>query len=417
MSDPSQRPGADQRKLDPAELRLRSSPPAVTRLSRRALAVLAGAAGFGVIAALLYALDPPRLFRRGTGAELYNTDAKPGAEGLAGLPRDYASIPRPSTPSPVAQLGPPLPGDLGRPLLRAQAGSQPLGVPSRPDTDPDVTRRQQEVDQARRSQVFFQVARRQGSASSPARNGGEVGAADSGAARPDAATGDAELQQNMQDRKLAFLKAPVERQIYAPHRVQQPASPHQLMAGTVIAAALVTGIDSDLPGLVKAQVTESLYDSVTGRHCLVPQGSTLVGQYDSHIAFGQRRVLLVWTRLLRPDGSSIVLDRLPATDPAGQAGLEDGVDYHWGRIAAAAAVSTLLGIGSELGAGDQDRLIGALRRGGQDSFNRAGQEIVRRNLNVQPTLTLRTGLPLRVIVQRDIILPPVHGSSEEGCRS
>lgn len=415
MSD-AQASGRDGRKLDPAELRLRSSPPAVTRISLRALAVLAGVGGLAIGAALLYALDPPQLFRRGAAPELYNTDAKPGADGLATLPRDYASIPKPAAPPPaVPQLGPPLPGDLGRPLLRAQTGTQRQGAPPQPEADPEAAKRLQEADQALRSRVFFQLASRQRAA--PAVRAGDAGAIDTAPTRVEATASDAELQQDIQDRKLAFLNAPADRRIYASHQVQRPVSPHQLMAGTIIAAALVTGIESDLPGLVKAQVTETVYDSGSGRFCLVPQGSTLIGTYDSHIAFGQRRVLLAWTRMLRPDGSSIVLDRLPATDPAGKSGLEDGVDHHWGRIITAAAVSTLLGIGAELGASDQDRLISALRRGGQDTFNQAGQEIVRRNLRIQPTLTLRPGLPLRVIVQRDIVLPPVASSAGAGCQT
>jgi type IV secretion system protein TrbI len=415
VSLPPQTPDPDIRKLDPAELRLRSSSPAVTRISRKALAVLAGVGGIAIGAALLYALDPPQLFRRGAGPELFNTDVKPGADGLAALPRDYASIPRPQGPPPaVPQLGPPLPGDLGRPLMRAQAGTQRPGVSPQPEPDPEAAKQRQEADQALRSRVFFQLASRQRAA---AASNADPRMAEAAATRVEATGGDAEQQQNTQDRKLAFLKAPAERQIYAPHQVQWPVSPFQLMAGTVIAAALVTGIESDLPGLVKAQVTETVYDSGTGRYCLVPQGSTLIGTYDSHVAFGQRRVLLVWTRLLRPGGSSIVLDRLPATDPAGQAGLQDGVDYHWGRLFAAAALSTLLGVGAELGASDQDRLISAIRRGSQDTFNQAGQQVVRRHLNVQPTLTLRPGLPLRVIVQRDIILPPFSGSKEGACRT
>src|SRR3546814_1111887 len=115
-----------------------------------------------------------------------------------------------------------------------------------------------------------------------------------------------------------------------------PRSPYQLMAGTVIPAALLTAVNSDLPGQVIATVTEQVYDSVTGRHLLIPQGSRLIGQYDSQVAFGQRRALLVWTRLIRPNGSSLVLDRLPATDAAGQMGLEDNVDWHWRRIVAGA---------------------------------------------------------------------------------
>jgi type IV secretion system protein TrbI len=417
MSDSRQESGPDQRKLDPAQLRLRSSPPAVTRISRRALATLAGIGGLAIGAALLYALDSPQLFRRGAGAELYNTDVKPSADGLAALPRDYASIPKPAEPrAPVPQLGPPLPGDLGRPLLRAQTGTQGPAASPRPAPDSDAAKRLQEADQAVRSRVFFQLASRQRAAPT-ARPDGDARMIDAAATPVETADRDAELQQYMQDRKLAFLNAPADRRIYTPHQMQRPVSPYQLMAGTIITAALVTGIESDLPGLVKAQVTETVYDSGTGRFCLVPQGSTLIGTYDSHVAFGQRRVLLVWTRLLRPDGSSIVLDRLPATDSVGKSGLEDGVDHHWGRVITAAAVSTLLGIGAELGTSDQDRLISALRRGGQDTFNQAGQDIVRRNLRIQPTLTLRPGLPLRVIVQRDIVLPPVGGPAEAGCQT
>ena len=399
-------------KLDLAAVRLRPSAPAVTRLSRRALAGLAVIAGLGVCGALIYALDPPSLFRRGAGQELYNVDTKPGADGLAALPHDYAAIPRPAPPPAVRQLGPPLPGDLGRPLLRSQSGSTtPLGGPS----DSDAARRQQEIDQALRSRVFFQLATRQAQTPQVSRSRESPGAP--GADAYGAGEGDPELRHNMQDRKLAFLNAPADRQIYSAHRVRTPISGDELMAGTVIPAALATGINSDLPGLVKAQVTEHVYDSIAGRRCLVPQGSTLIGQYDSQIAFGQRRVLLVWTRLIRPDGSSIVLDRLPATDPAGHAGLEDDVDYHWGRIVAAAAVSTLLGVGAELGAQDQDRLVTALRRGGQDTFNQAGQQVVRRNLNIQPTLILRPGLPLLVMVHRDIVLRPIDHQGTNGCQA
>jgi type IV secretion system protein VirB10 len=102
-------------------------------------------------------------------------------------------------------------------------------------------------------------------------------------------------------------------------------------------------------------VTEGVQDTATGKHLLIPQGSRLIGRYDSQVAFGQRRVLLVWTRLILPDTSSIALDKLPGIDPAGYAGLEDGVDWHWGRVLASAALSTLLGAGAELAA-PEDRI-------------------------------------------------------------
>src|SRR3546814_1463150 len=115
------------------------------------------------------------------------------------------------------------------------------------------------------------------------------------------------------------------------------------MAGSVIAASLITGINSDLPGLVTAQVTENVYDTVTGSALLIPQGARLIGAYDSVVAFGQSRALLVWQRIVMPDGSSIQIDNLPATDAAGYAGLGDEVDFHTWRLIKGVVLSTLLG--------------------------------------------------------------------------
>ena len=115
---------------------------------------------------------------------------------------------------------------------------------------------------------------------------------------------------------------------------------------------------------------------------------------------------MVWNRIILPDTSSLTLDNLAGTDPAGYAGLEDGVDYHWWDLAKAAALSTLLGVGAELATDDNDRLIRAIRDGAQDTINQVGQEITRRNMNIQPTLTERPGLPVRIIVNRDLVLRP-----------
>jgi type IV secretion system protein VirB10 len=137
---------------------------------------------------------------------------------------------------------------------------------------------------------------------------------------------------------------------------------------------------------------------------LIPQGARLVGEYESEVGFGQRRVLLAWTRLNLPDGRSLVLERQPAADPSGRAGLEDKVDHHWGEVLKAALVSTLLGIGGELGTGSDSELARALRRASQDSVGRAGEQIVSRELDIRPTLTIRPGSPVRVLVTRDLLL-------------
>jgi type IV secretion system protein VirB10 len=223
-------------------------------------------------------------------------------------------------------------------------------------------------------------------------------AADGGAAAPAAAA------QTEAGRKQAFLERSSDRHTVSSERLTGLASPSILQAGSVIPAALITGIRSDLPGLVTAQVTQNVYDSPTGRILLVPQGSRLIGNYDADVAFGQSRVLLAWNRLILPDGRSIVLERQPASDSRGFAGLQDGTDYHWGGVFKAALVSTLLGAGSELGSGDDGNLARVFRRGTQDSINRAGEQIVSRELNVRPTLTIRPGFPVRVLVTRDLVL-------------
>ncbi|MHB0713266.1 TraB/TrbI/VirB10 family type IV secretion system protein [Roseomonas mucosa] len=371
---------------DAAPMRLRAEPPRVTRLSRKVLASTAAVALVGIGGALIYALQT-----RDTGRaseELYSTSNRQAADGLAGLPKDYTG--------PV--LGPPLPGDLGRPILDAQNAGQPVAPPvvPTPGVDEAEQRRRAEEEAARTSAVFFQA--RGGSATTPASNTAAGLPALDMAAQPG--------QPTAQDKQIAFLNAAADRRTVTPDRVMPPASPFILQAGAVIPAALITGIRSDLPGQIAAQVTEPIYDSPTGRILLVPQGARLIGQYDNAVQFGQRRVLLVWNRLIMPNGRSIVLERQPGADGQGYAGLEDGVDYHWWDLAKAAGLSTLLSVGSELAVDDQDRLLRAIRNGGRDTINDAGQQLVRRQLNVAPTLTIRPGFPVRVIVTRDIVLEP-----------
>jgi type IV secretion system protein VirB10 len=331
--------------------------------------------------------------------ELYSTDHHNVADGITALPKDYAGIPR----QPIPQLGPPLPGDLGRPILAAQGQSPTIGA------DPEQQRRDQETEAARVSHLFASTNGREAREPTAAGVGG-----DRIASQSPTSTNDDGFAQNGQDRKLAFVNASVDRRAVSPDRVTKPASPYIVQTGTVIPGALITGIRSDLPGQITAQITENVYDTPTGRFLLVPQGARLIGLYDSQVTFGQSRVLLVWTRLIMPNGRSIVLERQPGADTAGYAGLEDQVDNHWGELFKAAALSTFLAVGTELGAGsdtnsNDSAIIQALRHGASDSLNQTGQQVVRRSLNIQPTLTIRPGFPVRVLVNRDLILAPYGG--------
>ena len=377
--------------------RLGAEPPRVMRLSRKALAIIGGVSGIAIGGALLYALQPSK---PKVAENLYDSDRSNKSELVTGAPGDYGKIPK---------LGDPLPGDLGRPILAAREKDEtvpvpPMGAP--PPPDPRVAaaeqariRTAQEIESARASRLFLGGA--------PAVTAG-MPAHDVGVVSPAAATA---ASSGPADRQRGFLgQGNNPRSPESASRLIQPSSPYVVQAGAVIPAALITGIQSDLPGQITAQVTQNIYDSPTGRILLIPQGARLIGEYDSEVAAGQRRVLLAWDRLILPGGRSIALDRLPGADTTGMAGLADRTDYHWGSMLKAALVSTLLGVGAELGASSEDRLVQAARAGTQDSINETGRQVVERQLRIPPTITIRPGFALRVIVTRDLILEPLRGS-------
>ncbi|MDX8457884.1 TrbI/VirB10 family protein [Mesorhizobium humile] len=390
-----------------AELRLRPEPTRVTRLSRKVLIGLGAVASAAIFGTLIWALDSKR---RGNEqpSELFSIENHTTADGLQGLPKDYSDVPK---------LGPALPGDLGRPILRAQEHGQLIQVPDvrSPRTDPEEQRRLAEVEAARVAKLFTDTNAR----ASPAAQGVGVGNATAdtiagSTPSTEVPAPDPGAAQNVQDRKLGFVNAPTDRRTVSPDRLAATASPYVVQAGTIIPAALITGIRSDLPGTITAQVTENVYDSPTGSYLLIPQGARLIGQYDSQIAFGQSRVLLVWNRLILPDGASVVLERQQGADVEGFSGLEDEVDHHWSQLFRAAALSTLLGVGTSLGSSNNESDIAkAIRESAQNSAGNVGQQIVGRQLDVQPTLTVRPGFPVRVIVNRDLVLAPYGSTSKE----
>jgi type IV secretion system protein TrbI len=385
-SPPNETPPLPGGGRPPHEMRLRSRRSPVTRLSRRVLTGLGAVAAIGIGGALFLALQPQR---KPVGSELYSTDNRNTPDGLANLPEDYSGLPH-GTP----KLGPPLPGDLGRPILNA--GAPPPSMAS----DPTQQREEQEQEAALTSHLFATT------------NVGPIIPASLAAPAQAAAAAAAATSNDLtsQDHKLAFLNGNVDRRTVSPDRVEAPASPYVLQAGAVIPGALLTGLRSDLPGQVTAQVTEDVYDSPTGKFLLIPQGARLIGQYDAQIAFGQSRALLVWNRLIMPNGRSIVLERQPGADPEGYAGLEDQVDNHWGMLFKAAILSTMLSVGSEVGTSNNgNSLVQAIQQGASQGVNQVGQQVVSRSLNIQPTITIRPGFPVRVIVNRDLVLEPYRG--------
>ena len=398
----------------PPDLRLRAQPPAVMRLSKKALAALGLVAGIGVGGALVYALQAQT--GRQKPAELLSTTSRTTADGLSTLPKDYGAVPK---------LGPPLPGDLGRPIVAAEAAGKDVPAPGMPTPASGQSPEAAAAEQARQQAQQVRDAARTSKLFTSSDATGAPGLGESASANPvpptiggppnappapAAATSDASAAQSGQGAKRAFLAAPADKQTASADRLTAPDSPYVVQAGSVIPAALITGLRSDLPGEITAQVTENVYDSPTGRTLLIPQGSKLVGEYDSQVSFGQERVLLAWTRLILPDGRSIVLERQPGADAAGYAGLEDSVNNHWGKLFQAAMLSTLLSVGSEAGTSqDENNLAQAIRAGAANSFSQTGQQIVEHELNIQPTLTVRPGFPVRVMVEHDLVLEPYRG--------
>jgi type IV secretion system protein VirB10 len=368
------------------ELRLRAEPPRVMRLSRKSLAIAGGIAAAGLAAAVVLALQPDK--KEDASNELYATGRATPAEGMASLPRDYTGIPK---------LGPPLPGEFGKPVLRrAQETGEP--IPGRPYSDSgpaalrvrsEPTPEQQARQEARTSGLFF--------ASSGASGAAATGLQASSATEAPQGAGAGPVP-GQTPKPIPAIETPA---------LDSPASdaPNVLRAGTIIPAALLTGIQSDLPGLVVAQVTEPVRDSLTGTRVLIPQGSRLIGTYDSELIAGQTRLLMAWTRLLFADGRSIALDRMPAADASGQAGLSDKVDNHWGSTAKAALISTVLSIGAQSGsAGNDSDIARAIRDGASDSVARTGRQIVDRELSRRPTITIRQGMPVHALLTGDLAI-------------
>lgn len=386
------------------DLRIVAEPPRVMRLSRKTLAALGFAASLGIGGSLIYALQPKD---DATPENLIDTNSRNRADQVTGAPASYSDVPK---------LGPPLADGGGDLIGLGQQDGQNVPIPpieppanETPPPDPRIAaagqareRAAQERDSARTSQLFLASSSR----------GGEVRPSASSNSAPAAVNAAGDTTQapaaTATSSRQAFLGRSGNRGVESSERIMRLGSPNVVQAGSVIPAALITGIRSDLPGQITAQVTQNVYDSPTGRILLIPQGARLIGEYDSDVAGGQNRVLLAWDRMIFPGGDSILLDRLPGGDASGMAGLEDRTDYHWGNMLKAALISTLLGAGTDLVANDDSDLVRALRFGTQDTVNQTGRQVVQRQLNVPPTLTVRPGFALRIIVTRDLILEPIQ---------
>jgi type IV secretion system protein VirB10 len=402
MSEPLDQTPIPPPKEDPEALVLRGRPRPAVRFRRGLIVGTTGAVAAALVTLSWLALQPPSFRKAATAVGSVESASKSGADALANVPSNYGDVPR---------LGPPLPGDLGRPILEHQRSLKEPGPAETMAAEAEQARAAADAERQRLA-VAKQAAR-----TSPVLVQLPGGASASPAELPERAQAEAPAGQGApasnapaaQQRKIGFARSSSDGDIN-PHELSATPSPWTLSAGTLIPASLLTGLNSDLPGTVLAQVMENVRDSATGRTILIPQGARLIGSYDSVVAYGQRRALVVWTRILLPDGSSVRLDNMPATDSSGYAGLADKVDSHTWALLRGIALSTLLGVGTQLSLGSSESdLVRAIRESTHQNAAHAGDRITSRNLDVQPTIKVRPGWPVRVLVNKDLALQPWRG--------
>lgn len=344
--------------------------------------------------------------------------------GFGGAHRPAPAVPAPpssdttTTAAPVADryakgYGDPTvqglsqPGTVSLPLPTLSPGPVTAAAPPPRAVDPAVQQAREQAVAARSAGPFFGEA----SAAQPTSANLPLPAAGPPTASPAATAPTADVQPaNGQGAKRQFL-ASARADDYLATPLRGPESPWEVKAGTVIPAALLTAINSDLPGELIAQVTEPVYDHATGRTVLIPQGARLIGQYDSQVASGQDRTLIAWNRIVFPDGRSINIGSMSGADLTGAAGLADRVDGHFWQLAKGILLSTIFSVGA---ASAQD--AGARSSGGfvlnsagtgvSTEAQQVGQQITARDLNRQPTIRIRAGWALRVLVGKDMILAP-----------
>jgi type IV secretion system protein VirB10 len=227
-----------------------------------------------------------------------------------------------------------------------------------------------------------------------------------------------QLDPNGQGKKEDFLNSQAVKAGYLGKPVVAQQSAFELKRGSVIPATLISGINSDLPGRITAQVGQHIYDSATGHQLLIPQGSKLLGRYDSKVSFGQSRVLVVWTDLIFPNGSTLQLGAMPGIDTEGYGGFTDQIDRKYLQIFGSAALIALFGAGMDMALPQQSQTAAtvsttqsasdAARRSFAETFGRVAERTISKNMDVQPTLTIRPGYVFNVLVEQDIIFPGVY---------
>lgn len=397
---PEERGPAEQLPVAPAAPPFRPSPPLARRLNRNALTVAAALAGVTVLTVLVVA-GPPRV-RSGSGASNV-IDAVPPVPAEPAFLNVPPKLPPDSLPPPPTSrstpVPPPLPGLLPDQLsAQGESTSYRAAAPRSGQESPRPvagSQRQEAYWAALTSSVLIGSGPRDGT--TPSSDAAAVAAPPSSDTMSDA------------DHATTTSKPPVITGGGPPNPIVAAGSPYTVRAGTIIPGLLITGVSSDVPGNVLGQTSRDVFDSRTQRTLLVPKGSRLVGTYDSR-SVGSGRLIVLWSRLIFPDGRSLALPKLGATDERGLAGLHDQVNHHYGHIYGTALLLSAIGAGVQLSQPQQSASLYAVPSTRQVAAGAVGQQLsdvalenVRRGLDVPPTITIRPGQPFNVFLTGDIV--------------
>jgi len=421
--DPPATPEEPQEVTEPGVM-LHPEPPTGTRFNRKLIMILGALAGIVAVFAIMSALQPQnRLSPQEQAEKNMSRDEKPNnaptPDVIATAPDSYAKLGDFENEQKIRRGEKPT-------IQSVSTGAEPYKVGNVNSVTPAAINSysaqsssgmpdlQKEILEARKSPVKF------------------AGLSSAGAAQPEKQPSSAPAypqvslptmpweqktdDQNMQNEKREFIeKEKKERNgFYVKSGLLPILSRYELKAGNIIPGVMITGINSDLPGRLVGQVRENVFDTVTGRHLLIPQGTRVIGTYDSKVAYAQDRVLIVWSRLIFPNGDSIDLEGMDGVDLSGYAGMKDKVNNHYGKLITGVVLSSILSATVKVAAGNSDSGEASF---GQQAASGAAQEVARvgakiadKNLNVQPTIEIRPGMKFNVFVNKDLILRPYRRS-------
>ncbi len=430
----------DEQRIEDNPLPLSTPKMAVSRINRKL--VMSLMIIFGIIAtlSLIWAVSPNRKTREAAVKPEVSAKQSPNLpDNVMDSPTSYNDLAKDRN---VPQLGPPVPGEVGalqlqqqreagrslsaaadgKPAYRAYpassgTGSSPQLTPEQQAVQAAAEQRRKEYQESLRAPLTFgghavATAGQSENQAAPAMNSSPSLDRLEAMTRKIGAGGPGDDDQNMQEEKRTFAGEKRDHSPYLLAALQHPISRYEIKAGTIIPSLLITGLNSDLPGQIVAQVRENVYDTVTGRFLLIPQGTRLVGEYDSKVAYGQERALVVWSRLIMPNGHSISLEGMPGVDMSGYTGLKDRINNHYAKLLTGVVLGSVIGAGAQVATGGQGSpntpaSFGQLAvSGAAQNINQAGQQITQKNLNLQPTIEVRPGMKLNVFVTKDMVLKP-----------